>query len=130
LPPGETDLFTLRVEARRARCGGEVHLVVSPTQLIASQPKLALVKAIVRAHDWYQKVVSGKVLDQRALSREAGLTERYVGRVFACAFLAPDIVEAILEGRQPRDLTFEKLTRNIPLSWVEQRRQFGFPSRP
>jgi hypothetical protein len=42
---------------------------------------LALVKALVRAHDWYQKVVSGKVLDQRALSREAGLTERYVGRV-------------------------------------------------
>jgi hypothetical protein len=36
-----------------------------------------------------------------------GATERYVGLVFGCAFLAPDIVEAILEGRQPRDLAFK-----------------------
>jgi site-specific DNA recombinase len=56
----------------------------------------------------------------------AGVTERYVGLVFGCAFLAPDIVEAILEGRQPRDLTFKKLCSNIPLSWAEQRSQFGF----
>ena len=42
------------------------------------------------------------------------------------AFLAPDIVEAILEGRQPLTLKFENLYRHIPLSWVEQRQQFGF----
>ncbi len=48
------------------------------------------------------------------------------GLVFGCAFLAPDIVEAILEGRQPRDLTFKKLCSNSPLSWTEQRRHFGF----
>jgi hypothetical protein len=54
------------------------------------------------------------------------MTERYIGKVFGCAFLAPDIVEAILEGRQPRDLTFKNLCSNIPLSWIEQRKQFGF----
>jgi hypothetical protein len=42
------------------------------------------------------------------LARQAGLTERYVGKVFGCAFLAPDIIESILEGRQPHDLNFEK----------------------
>jgi hypothetical protein len=41
--------------------------------------------------------------------------------------LAPDIVEAILKGRQPLDLTFEKLCKHIPLRWVEQRVHFGFP---
>jgi hypothetical protein len=56
----------------------------------------------------------------------AGVTERYIGKVFGCAFLAPDIVEAILEGRQPRDLSFKKLCNDIPLSWTEQRKQFGF----
>lgn len=56
-----------------------------------------------------------------------GQRQRYVGKVFACAFLAPDIVEAILEGRQPRDLNFEKLCKHIPLSWAEQRKQFGLP---
>jgi hypothetical protein len=125
------DLVTLKLEAKRKRCGGEVHLVVSPNdEPTAVQPKLSLVKAVVRAHGWYQKVLEGSVLDQRGLARDAGLTERYVGKVFACAFLAPDIIDAILDGRQPRDLTFEKLTRNVPLSWVEQREQFGFARRP
>jgi hypothetical protein len=58
------------------------------------------------------------------------MTERYVGRVFECAFLAPDIVERILEGHQPDDLTFARLTNKIPLSWSEQRRQFGFAPPP
>ena len=66
----------------------------------------------------------------RSLARDAGLTERYVGKVFRCAFLAPDIVEAILAGRQPHDLNFHKLCHDIPLSWVEQREQLGFsPAR-
>jgi hypothetical protein len=62
----------------------------------------------------------------RSLARDAALTERYVGKVFRCAFLAPDIVEAILAGRQPQDLNFEKLCQNVPLNWVEQREQLGF----
>jgi site-specific DNA recombinase len=62
----------------------------------------------------------------RSLARQTGLTPHYVRNVFACAFLAPDIVEAILEGRQPLTLKFENLYKHIPLSWAEQRRQFGF----
>ena len=38
-----------------------------------------------------------------------------------------DIVEAILDGRQPSDLTFQKLTNKLPLSWVAQRELLGFP---
>jgi hypothetical protein len=45
-----------------------------------------------------------------------------------CAFLAPDIVKAILDGRQPLDLTFEKLTRRLPADWTQQRKQLGFPA--
>jgi len=52
--------------------------------------------------------------------------ERYVSRILSCAFLAPDIVEAILEGRQPPQLTVEKLRFGAPLLWAEQREQFGF----
>jgi hypothetical protein len=62
----------------------------------------------------------------RSLARDAGLTERYVGKVFRCAFLAPDIVEAILAGRQPHELNFDKLCQKIPVSWVQQREQLGF----
>jgi hypothetical protein len=74
--------------------------------------------------------MDGKAVDQRSLAKDAGLTERYVGKVLSCAFLAPDIIEAILEGRQPADLTFEKLCKHVPLSWAVQRKQFGFPEVP
>jgi hypothetical protein len=63
----------------------------------------------------------------RSLARQAGLTERYVGKVFECALLAPDIIESILDGRQPLDLTFKKLTKGLHPSWIEQRRELGFP---
>jgi site-specific DNA recombinase len=129
--PGDAgDMICLTTEAKLKRCGGEVHLVVPPNS-IASQSsmhaKTSLIKAVARAHGWYERVLEGNALDRRSLARHAGLTERYVRKVFACAFLAPDIVEAILQGRQPHDLNFEKLCKHIPLSWTEQRREFGFP---
>ncbi len=123
-----TDLISLTVEARRKRYGGEVHLIVPPNSGVSVEhPKLPLIKAVARAHAWYEKVIQGQAFDVTSLAREAGLTDRYVSKVFRCAFLAPDIVEAILAGRQPQDLSFEKLSQDLPLGWVEQREQLGFP---
>jgi len=100
---------------------------LGPTCFLTDAPKPSLIKALARAHGWYEKVVQGNALDMRSLARQAGLTERYVGKVFGCALLAPDIIESILEGRQPQDLTFEKLCEHVPSSWEKQREQFGFP---
>ena len=125
------DLIRLTVEAKLRRCGGEVHLVVPGAygeSVQAAAPKPPLLKALARANSWYEQVLAGKAVDQRSLARFSGLTERYVGKVYPCAFLAPDIVEAILDGRQPRDLTFAKLTKDLPMAWAEQRKQLGFSS--
>jgi hypothetical protein len=54
---------------------------------------------------------------------------RYLSRVLECAFLAPDIVVAILDGRQPHDLSVQKLWDDLPANWSEQRKQLGFPAR-
>ena len=125
------DLICLTIEAKRKRYGGEIHLVVPPTSnTLMRHPRPALIKAVARGHAWYGKVLEGNIVDMRSLARETGLTPHYVRNVFACAFLAPDIVEAILEGRQPLTLKFENLYKNIPLSWAEQRRQFGFSENP
>ena len=86
----------------------------------------ALIKAVARAHDWYDRVVSGKALDQLSLAKQTGLDEVYVGRI-ACAFLAPDIVEAILEGHQPRSLNVGRLQKNLGMNWAEQRRLLSCP---
>jgi DNA invertase Pin-like site-specific DNA recombinase len=131
-PIAPSDLIRLTVEAKRKRCGGEVHLVVPPSSSVSREhPKLPLIKAVARAHGWYEKVIEGKVVDIRSLARAAGLTDRYVGKVFRCAFLAPDIVESILVGHQPQDLNFDKLCQNLPSNWVEQRELLGFsPANP
>jgi len=120
----------LAIEAKLKRAGGVVHLVVPPnsTGVSSQHPNPSLIKAIARSREWYERVLEEKSWNQKSLSLYAGVTRRYIDKVFPCAFLAPDIVEAILEGRQPRDLTFKKLCSEIPSSWSEQRQRFGFAS--
>jgi hypothetical protein len=76
---------------------------------------------------WYGWVADGKISGPTDIARRAGVSERYVSRVFPLALLAPDIAQAIVEGRQPEDLTLDKLWRNLPSSWSEHRRVLGFP---
>ena len=130
-PDEPQDLMCLSIEAKLKRYGGEVHVVVPPNSLgieSTRNPRPSLIKAMARAYGWHQRVLEGKAIDQKSLAQPTGLTTRYVRKVFRFAFLAPDIVEAILEGRQPLELTFAKLYRHIPLNWVEQRSLFGFPA--
>jgi hypothetical protein len=54
-----------------------------------------------------------------------GLNEAHVRRLLRFAFLAPDLVAAIVEGRQRRTLTVKSLLRGIPLAWHDQRQAFG-----
>jgi len=64
----------------------------------------------------------------RKLARRDGIDPGDVSRILPLAFLAPDIVEAILGGRQPIDLTATRLKRipNLPLEWAAQRQLLGF----
>ena len=55
------------------------------------------------------------------LATQEGVTDTYVCRVLSLTCLAPDILEAILDGRQPKGLNLANLLCNIPLSWKEQR---------
>ncbi len=51
--------------------------------------------------------------------------DRCVRRIIRFAFLAPDLVEAILQGRQPSELTLDRLLDNLPLDWAKQREALG-----
>ena len=123
------ELIGLTIEAKRKRYGGEVHLVVPPNSPVpVRHPRPALIKAVARGHAWCEKVIEGKIINLKSLASETGLTTGYVRKILACGVLAPDIVDAILEGRQPLTLKFAHLYKNIPLNWAEQRRTFGFPA--
>jgi hypothetical protein len=83
-----------------------------------------LLKAVARAHQWHEMLRSGEIPSLHALARATRLNERYVSRVLRCAFLAPDIVKAIVDGTQPRHLTLDRLMRGVPPVWADQRRRF------
>jgi len=91
-------------------------------------PDRALIGIVARAHAWAGRLVCGEARSIAEIAAAEGVTDRYVRRLLDLAFLAPDIVAAILEGSQPADLSAERLTRlpNLPAGWAEQQRLLGF----
>jgi hypothetical protein len=89
---------------------------------------LKLIRAVAEGKAWYERIKSGESPTLRALAKAVGRDRPDVGRRIRLAFLAPDIVAAIVAGEQPNTLTIGTLLRDrdVPLSWAEQRRLFGF----
>ena len=83
----------------------------------------ALTKAIVRGRAWFEELATGRARSLQELAKRDGITRRYIRRLVNLAFLSPQLVEAILQGRQPAELTATRLTElDLPLDWTEQRR--------
>lgn len=85
----------------------------------------AMVKAIARAFRWRDMLESGEYATIREIANAEKINETYVGRVLRLTLLAPDIVEAVLNGRQPTGLQLDGLMRRWPVGWREQRMTFG-----
>jgi site-specific DNA recombinase len=86
----------------------------------------ALIKGVVRGYQWRSQLLGGEVRSVAELARKAGVNSRYVVRTVRMGFLAPDIIEIILEGRQTAAVTFEIFRQPIPLDWAAQRLMLGF----
>jgi hypothetical protein len=116
------DLTIIRdIPMRMKRRGIEMRLIINGTGPVrVDQP---LLKTIVRAHKWFNDLVSGRVHNMAEIASMEGVDKSYVSRVVNLAFLAPDIIESIISGHQPADLNVEKLMKrtDLPLDWVQQR---------
>ena len=83
----------------------------------------ALIKAIARGRAWFEELASGRARSLQELAKRDGISRRYIRRLVNLAFLSPELVEAILQGRQPVELTATRLTElDLPLDWTEQHR--------
>jgi len=80
-----------------------------------------LVKAIARAFRWRKLLETGVYGTIEELAAAERINPSYVSRVLRMTLLAPDIVEAILNGSQPHEVTLAVLMRPLPLRWAEQR---------
>jgi site-specific DNA recombinase len=84
-----------------------------------------LVAAIYRARQWHAGLVSGSVADIDTIAAQEKKSARTVRTLLSLAFLAPDIIEAIIDERLKVDTTVSDLSANLPVSWAEQRRYVG-----
>ena len=102
------------------RRGSEVRLVLENGE--PSEAKLipSLTKAVAWSRYWTDEIISGRLIRMEDLARSAGVSKIHARRILRCAALSPALTAQILDGRQPVDMTFEKLTRNLPLSWEQQ----------
>ena len=100
----------------------EMRLIIKGNGRPARRADLALLKAVARAHQWSEDLLSGRVRSIEEIAEREQVGARYVRRLMRLAFLAPKIVERIAAGKQPQDLTAEALTERIdlPLLWTEQ----------
>ncbi len=114
------------IPMKMKRRGIEMKLIINSAG--PAQVDQTLLKTIVHAHKWFNDLVSGRVRNMAEIASKEGKDKSYVSRVINLAFLAPDITESIITGRQPADLTAESLIRKIdlPLDWDKQRQLLGF----
>jgi hypothetical protein len=125
----EVDTLTIRIPIRLQRRGGR-KLIVTPDGAPRATPKPrrdeTLIKALVRAHRWRRRIESGQAKSITDLAEQAGVTIAYVCRLLPLTCLAPEIQEAILDGRQPKGLRLAEMLGNGPLEWGEQRGKWRF----
>jgi hypothetical protein len=87
----------------------------------------ALIGLVAKAWAARQALTSNPLVSVEEAAAAMGLKLDYFRVLVRISFLAPDVVAAILEGRQPATLTRQKLARmDLPVNWEEQRRALGF----
>ena len=87
----------------------------------------SLVRAVARARRWCDQILSGQLASVGAIARNEHIAARYVRDLMPLAFLSPKTIDAIVEGRQPPELTIIALARriDIPLLWSAQEQVLG-----
>lgn len=121
-------IISLNIPTQLRRRGVETKLIIESKNRGRREPDSSLITAVAQAHTWWDDLTTGKILSIKDLVARDKIDSGDLSRTLALAFLAPDIVEAILDGRQPVTLTTTRLKRIgvLPLDWPSQRQKLGF----
>jgi hypothetical protein len=114
---------TIRIPMAFRKRGGR-KLVIAPDNQpwVPRRARIdnTLVKALARAYRWKRMFERGEFGSIAELARAEKVNESYLCRILRLTLLAPEIVEAILDGRQPATLQLDQLVGSVPLLWVGQ----------
>lgn len=120
--------LTLKIPVQLARVGEQMKLLVENGD-DNREPDMALLRVLTRAYDIQQRLCDDPTLMVRELAGQEHITSNYLYVVLRLRWLAPDIVTAIVNGRQPRQLSTKRLMRlaaKLPTDWAAQRTLLGF----
>jgi len=87
------------------------------------RPDETLIRALARAHRWKGMLDEGRYRSAGELAEAEVVTRSFVNRLLRLTLLAPDIVEMMLDGRQPKGIQLEDLTRALPNAWDKQQQR-------
>ena len=121
------ETVTLHVPFRIVKRGGRKEMQMPEC---ATQPRRTdntLVKALARAFRWKRMLEAGEFASISELAEREGIAFTYMARLMRVSLLAPEIVDAIMEGRQPESVTLANMMDPFPLDWKEQRMRFLQP---
>ena len=123
----------LSVPVRLRRAGREITMRIDGTDPFATaKPDARLIRLLIRAGRFNAALVGSAGAPFAALASREGVSPSYFTRLVRLSYLAPDILQAILDGRHPPDLRADKLLAHsrLPLAWHEQRAVLGFTGTP
>jgi hypothetical protein len=115
------DTVTLHVPFRIVKRGGRKEMQLPDS---AAQPRRTdntLVKALARAFRWKRMLESSEFATTAELAEREGIAPSYMTRVLRLTLLAPDIVDAILDGTQGPEVTLARVLAPFPVEWEAQR---------
>ncbi len=122
------NIVTLHVPFTIRKYGGRKQVITpngEPAAIEKPRVDSTLVKALARAFRWKKILESGQFTTITELAKHENLALTYMTRVLRLSLLAPDIVEMILAGRQPPEMTLAALLEPFPVEWVEQNHHFA-----
>jgi len=117
---------TIEIPLNLANLGGVEIVTGKPSAAGSRRRNPALIRGVARGYLWRKQLLAGAFGSVIELARKVGVSPRYVIRMLRMGCLAPDIIEAILEGHQTAAVTVEVFRKRIPLEWAEQRLMLGF----
>jgi hypothetical protein len=119
--------IAVRVPFQIRKHGGRKLMVTPDGTADRARPRIdnALVKAVARAFRWKRMLEGGEFATIRELANHEKLASSYMTRVLRLSLLEPDIVEAILNGRQLENSTLDRLLKPFPTEWKRQRAFFA-----
>jgi hypothetical protein len=121
-------IHKLTVAAKLSRAGREMKLVINEANNDGA-PDMALLRVVARARDVQVRLETDTSLTVQNIASREGVSSAYIYSLLRLRWLAPNIVTAIVDGRQPGKFTASRLMRlsaRLPMQWSEQLTLFGF----